>query len=155
MTCPLSFAGAPEGPSVLSEHAQRRVTRARHPLAARASTDGRTVWDQGGGSVEFRVLGPLHALDAAGNQVTFASAAQRRLVSFLLQRANTIVPGPVLEEHLRLSPGALRVAISRLRRWIDPDALVSAPRGYELRTDRVDAREFERLLATARSSDDS
>jgi hypothetical protein len=45
------------------------------------------------------------------------------------------VRSAVLEEHLGLSAGALRTSISRLRRVIGPDVLVTGPAGYELRAE--------------------
>ena len=50
-----------------------------------------------------------------------------------------------LAEHLELSPGALRTSVSRLRRVVGFDVLVTAPPGYELRSDDIDARRFEEL----------
>jgi predicted ATPase/class 3 adenylate cyclase/DNA-binding SARP family transcriptional activator len=99
--------------------------------------------------MQFDVLGPLRVRDASGNAVNLPSAAQRRLMSLLVLHCGTIVSGDVLEEHLGLSGGALRTAVSRLRRVVGFDTLVTAPPGYELRTESVDAVHFERLLESA------
>ena len=66
----------------------------------------------------------------------------------LCLRGHTTVRSVVLEEHLGLSSGALRTSISRLRRVIGPETLVSESAGYELRAS-VDAVEYERLVNEA------
>ncbi len=104
--------------------------------------------------MEFRVLGPLELWGPGDTKINLASGAQRRLTSFLVQRANTIVPAETLEEHLGLTPGALRTSVSRLRRLVGFDTLITAPPGYTLRTDRIDATQFDALVALARSSND-
>ena len=65
-----------------------------------------------------------------------------------------MVSADSLAEHLEVSPGALRTTISRLRRILGSDTLVSVPPGYELRADAVDARSFEDCLARAAEADD-
>ena len=83
-----------------------------------------------------------------------SSVAQRRLMSILVCRAGTVVSADSLAEHLELSPGALRTSVSRLRRIVGFDVLVTAPPGYELRSDNVDARRFEQLVGRARAATD-
>jgi DNA-binding SARP family transcriptional activator len=102
--------------------------------------------------MEFQVLGPLRVIGTDGAPRKVASAAQRRLLSLLVLRAGTVVSADLLSEHLGLSPGALRTSVCRLRRIVGPDVLRTEPPGYELRTDAVDARWFERLVAQGRSS---
>ncbi|WP_426573404.1 ATP-binding protein [Aquihabitans sp. McL0605] len=104
--------------------------------------------------MEFMVLGPVQLVGPAGNRINLASDAQRRLVSHLVLRANTIVRSEELEDHLGLSPGALRTSVSRLRRVVGFDTLLTAAPGYELRTDSIDAARFERLLDEARTTGD-
>ena len=99
--------------------------------------------------MQFEVLGPLRVVGPGGDPVTFASAAQRRLLSLLILRAGRPVSADYLGEHLDLSAGALRVAVSRLRRIVGFDTLVTAPPGYELRTESTDVLGFEQLLADA------
>ncbi|MEP7111851.1 MAG: BTAD domain-containing putative transcriptional regulator [Ilumatobacteraceae bacterium] len=101
---------------------------------------------------QCRVLGAVRVFDAGGRRLTLASQAQRRLLAMLCLRANTSVRSVVLEEHLGLSSGALRTSISRLRRVIGPEALVSESAGYEL-TASVDAVEYGRLVNEAFLSD--
>ncbi len=95
-----------------------------------------------------KVLGAVRLFDASGRQVPLVSQAQRRLLAMLCLRAHTTVRPVVLEEQLGLSAGALRTSISRLRRVIGPEALVTEPAGYELRA-TVDALEYERLVNEA------
>jgi DNA-binding SARP family transcriptional activator len=104
--------------------------------------------------MEFRVLGPLRVLGPDGAEVRLASASQRRLMSLLVARAGSVVSADTLAAHLDLSAGALRTSVSRLRRVVGFDVLVTAPPGYELLTDEVDAIRFERLVGQARVQPD-
>jgi DNA-binding SARP family transcriptional activator len=104
--------------------------------------------------MQFDVLGPLRVVGAHGTQVAMSSVAQRRLMSILVSRAGTVVSADSLAEHLELSPGALRTSVSRLRRVVGFDVLVTAPPGYELRSDNIDALRFEQLAADARAAAD-
>lgn len=105
----------------------------------------------GGTVVYCRVLGSIRVVDADGAELVLASKSQRRLLAMLCHRSHTVVRSVVLEEHLGLSAGALRTSISRLRRVIGPECLVTGPAGYELRAD-VDVGEYERLVAEAEVS---
>ncbi len=104
--------------------------------------------------MDFAVLGPLQVLDANGTRIGLGSAPQRRLAALLVLRAGTVVPADSLAHHLGLSPGALRTSISRLRRLLGADALVTEPPGYGVRATDVDARRFEQLVDGARSTPD-
>ena len=97
---------------------------------------------------QCKVLGAVRVFDGGGRRMTLASQAQRRLLAMLCLRAHTTVRSVVLEEHLGLSPGALRTSISRLRRVIGPEALVTESAGYELKAS-VDAVEYGRLVNEA------
>jgi len=103
--------------------------------------------------MEFQVLGALRVLGADGEQVKVASTAQRRLLSLLILRAGSVVSADALAEQLELSPGALRTSVSRLRRLLGPELLVTTPPGYELRTDAIDVTRFEQLVAVGRSTE--
>ena len=92
--------------------------------------------------MEARVLGPLEVSGPDGTRINLASETQRRLVSLLVVRANTVVPSEVLEEQLGLTAGALRTSVSRLRKLIGADALVTNPPGYELRCRGIDAKQL-------------
>jgi predicted ATPase/DNA-binding SARP family transcriptional activator len=99
-----------------------------------------------------KVLGAVRVFDAGGGRLTLASHAQRRLLAMLCLRAPATVRAVVLEENMGLSSGALRTAISRLRRVIGPDALVTDSDGYALQAS-VDAVEYSHLVNAAFLSD--
>lgn len=101
--------------------------------------------------MQFDVLGPLRVVGAHGPAVKLSSVAQRRLMSLLVSRAGTVVSADSLAEHLELSPGALRTSVSRLRRVVGFDVLVTEPPGYQLRSRDVDALRFEELTDEARA----
>jgi predicted ATPase/class 3 adenylate cyclase/biotin operon repressor len=97
--------------------------------------------------MRFKVLGPLEVVGAGGNPIQLVSAAQRRLLSLLVLRTGTTVSSDFLADRLELSSGALRTSLSRLRRIVGYEILVTAPPGYQLRSTNVDAKDFERLIA--------
>jgi DNA-binding SARP family transcriptional activator len=74
-------------------------------------------------------------------------------MSLLVLHAGSVVMADLLADKLGLSHGALRTSISRLRRVLGSDVLVTASPGYLLRTKEVDARKFEELIRTARATD--
>lgn len=90
----------------------------------------------------------MRVFDAERVELALASESQRRLLAILCLHSHTVVRSVVLEEHLGLSPGALRTSISRLRRLIGPESLVTGPAGYELRAE-VDADQYEVLVNAA------
>lgn len=104
--------------------------------------------------MRFDVLGPLRVVDADGAQVNLTSVAQRRLVSLFVCRVGAVVSADSLAEKLELSAGALRTSVSRLRRVVGFDVLVTAAPGYALRTENLDSRRFEQLVAGASATAD-
>src|SRR5437867_758984 len=107
--------------------------------------------------MEFRLLGPLEAQEGEGS-VPLGGAKQRALLAVLLLHANEVVSRDTLIEALwpeRL-PGdaahSLDVQVSRLRRALGGELLVTTPAGYVLQVapEQIDARRFERLLEAAR-----
>lgn len=103
--------------------------------------------------IDIRVLGPLEVSGADGAPIAMASETQRRLVSVLALRGDSMVRSASLESWLGLSPGALRTSISRLRRLLGAEMIETTPPGYTLRA-RVDTVEFERLVTRAPRLDD-
>jgi predicted ATPase/DNA-binding SARP family transcriptional activator len=101
-----------------------------------------------------KVLGSIRAFDAEGEELALVSESQRRLLAMLCLHSRTVVRSVVLEEHLGLSAGALRTSISRLRRVIGAECLVTGPAGYELRAE-VDVGEYEKLVGAAHVSSDA
>ena len=104
--------------------------------------------------MEFEVLGEVHVVRPDGNVVALTGTAQRRLVAAPVAEVGAAVHADTLADLLDLSPGALRTAVSRIRRVVGFDVLVTTPPGYQLRTDRADAVRFERRLVAARTTYD-
>ena len=112
--------------------------------------------------MDFRILGPLEALDR-GRDAAPAGSKQRALLALLLVHANEALSSERLVHELwgeRPPPSAaktLQVHISRLRKALaaadgdGADAVVITTRehGYELEVDpeRLDSNRFERLVA--------
>jgi eukaryotic-like serine/threonine-protein kinase len=114
--------------------------------------------------MEFRILGPLEALDE-GRRVRLGGSRQRALLAvLLLHRGETLTTDRLIDELWGERPPTtaaktVRVYVSRLRKALaggegDGSAGVVATRehGYELRLDpeRLDAHRFERLVAEGR-----
>jgi DNA-binding SARP family transcriptional activator len=111
--------------------------------------------------LEFRILGSLEA-SRHGCAVALGSARQRALFAVLLLHANEIVPIDRLIEDLwpddrpATARNNVEVYISRLRRVLGRDVLLTCAPGYLLRVDpnQLDATRFENLLAAARAAAD-
>lgn len=113
--------------------------------------------------MEFRVLGPLEAVDDEGRPAELAGTRERALLAVLLLAPEAVVPAPRLADELwgeRMPEGwphALRVHVSRLRRALraagGDGLLVTRAPGYLLSVDpaAVDARRFCTLLAQGRA----
>jgi DNA-binding SARP family transcriptional activator len=112
--------------------------------------------------MDFRILGPLEALDE-GRDVALAGGKQRALLALLLLHANeTLSMERLTDELWGESPPAtvakaVQVHISRLRKTLGAGngaaaAIVTRGHGYQLRLDpdRLDAHHFERLVAEGR-----
>jgi len=114
---------------------------------------------QAGQTLQFRVLGPLQALEN-GRELRLGGERQRALLALLVLQANELVPSDRLIEALfgfdasESAANALQVAVSRLRRLVGADVIVTRPRGYLLKTEpgQLDLAEFERLLDEGRRS---
>jgi eukaryotic-like serine/threonine-protein kinase len=116
--------------------------------------------------MEFRILGPLEALDG-GRVVGLGGTRQRALLAvFLLHRGETLSTDRLIDELWGERPPAtatksLQVYISRLRKALaggDGDgsagAIVTREHGYELQLDPelLDANRFERLVGEGRGA---
>ena len=88
--------------------------------------------------MEYRVLGPIEALDD-GRRLALGGPKQRLLLGVLLLRANRIVAGGELVEALwadappATAGAAVQVYVSRLRKTLPDGALETRPQGYVVR----------------------
>jgi DNA-binding SARP family transcriptional activator len=115
--------------------------------------------------MEFRILGPLEALDG-GRVVKLGGSRQRALLAlFLLHRGETLSTDRLIDELWGERPPAtafksMQVYVSRLRKALAGGAggasagmLLTREHGYKLELDPecVDSHRFERLVAEARN----
>jgi predicted ATPase/class 3 adenylate cyclase len=107
--------------------------------------------------MDFRILGPLEALDGA-RHVALGGRKRRAVLAVLLLHPNeTLESERLIDELWGESPPAnalksLQVHVSRLRKELAPGVLVTREHGYELQldVDELDAHRFEALLEDAR-----
>ena len=106
--------------------------------------------------MEFRILGPLDVV-AGGRPVQLTGTRERTLLAILLIHAGEVVSADRLIDELWGDdlPGdpsnALQVVVSRVRRALGGELLVTRKPGYvfHVDADSVDARRFGRLVAEA------
>jgi DNA-binding SARP family transcriptional activator len=96
----------------------------------------------------IRVLGPIQVVTPDGDAIDLPSATQRRLLAVLAVHAPTPVRSERLAALLQVSPSGLRTCVSRLRKVLDDDDLVSRPGCYEL-TATIDAHHFCHAVAAS------
>jgi len=109
--------------------------------------------------MEFGILGPLEVRDR-GVAVALGGVQQRSLLAILLLNANELVPTDRLvdelwgEEPPRAAVKTVQVYVSRLRKLLGVEALVTSGPGYLLRVEpeRIDLRRFERLADEGRQA---
>jgi DNA-binding SARP family transcriptional activator len=95
--------------------------------------------------MDFRVLGPLEVIDG-GRALALGGVKQRSLLAILLQHPNAIVSTDHLLAELwgdtppASADNSIHVYVSRLRKVLGPDRLITRPPGYAL---RVDASELD------------
>jgi DNA-binding SARP family transcriptional activator len=115
--------------------------------AATAPPTGRSA------SLRFRLLGPIEVLDGQ-HLIPVAGTKTRTLLAVLLIHVNTVVSRDRLVEYLwgehppSTAVGTLHSYVSRLRRLLGAELLVTRAHGYQLTVepDRLDVACFERLL---------
>jgi DNA-binding SARP family transcriptional activator len=115
--------------------------------------------------MDFRILGPIEAIER-DRPLALGGAKQRALLGMLLLHANEVVSSDRLIDELWAGEGqeeavrALQVAVSRLRKALEPERVTGghdgvvetrAP-GYLLRVEpqRLDAQRFETLVSEGR-----
>ncbi len=110
--------------------------------------------------MEFRILGPLEVVED-GRAIALDRRRLRALLAFLLLHANEPISSDRLIDEVwgpeppKTAGASLQNYVSRLRKVIGADALVSQAPGYMLRVDpeRFDLARFERLTAEARGAE--
>lgn len=112
--------------------------------------------------MDFRLLGPLVARADDGSDIPLGGPKQRAVLGLLLANAGRVVDTDhIVEELWPESPDepsrkTAQAYVSRLRGQLGEhgaaDAIQARPKGYLLRAAgiRIDAREFEHVLANAR-----
>jgi WD40 repeat protein/DNA-binding SARP family transcriptional activator len=107
--------------------------------------------------VEFRILGPLEVV-RDGAPIVLGAAQERALLALLVLRGGKAVPIDRLIDDLwgdrapATAAKAVQVYVSRLRKALGADAIVTHGRGYRLaiEPEQVDAVRFDALLAEGR-----
>jgi DNA-binding SARP family transcriptional activator len=110
--------------------------------------------------MEFRILGPLEVVED-GRPIPLDRHRMRALLAFLLLRANEPVSADRLIDEVwgpdppKTASASLQNYVSRLRKAIGAEAIVSQPPGYVLRVDpeSFDLAKFERLTSEARGTE--
>ncbi len=110
--------------------------------------------------MEFRILGPLEVVQD-DQPVRLDRQRLRALLAYLLLHANEPVSADTLIDQVwgpeapKTASASLQNYISRLRKALGPELLLSRPPGYLLRVDpeRFDLARFERLAAEARGAE--
>jgi predicted ATPase/class 3 adenylate cyclase len=109
--------------------------------------------------MEYRVLGPLEALDTGG-PLPLGGAKQRALLAVLILNANRVVSRERLIDELwgdeapDTAVTSVQVYVSRLRKLLPDGSLVTRAPGYLLKVEpeAVDLIRFERLVGEGRSA---
>ena len=112
-----------------------------------------------GGTLQFRVLGPLE-VDAGGGPIPLGGPKQRAVLAHLLIRANQLVPAETLvdeiwgEEPPEKARNIIQTYVSHLRKALGHDRIQSHAPGYRLRLDpsELDAARFDALMRDAKKA---
>jgi DNA-binding SARP family transcriptional activator len=110
-------------------------------------------------TTEFRILGPLEAVDE-GRRLAIGSAKQRALLAILVLHANEVVSTDRLIDGIwgaqppQTAPKIVQVYVSQLRKALGQDRLVTRAPGYLLRVepDELDAERYEHELEAGRAA---
>jgi DNA-binding SARP family transcriptional activator len=100
-----------------------------------------------------RLLGGVHAVAVDGSTIDLPSASQRRLLAILALYSPRRLRSEWLADILGISPGGLRMAVSRLRTAISEAVLQTSSTGYSVVAD-VDVLQFSEAVAGAADADD-
>jgi DNA-binding SARP family transcriptional activator len=110
--------------------------------------------------MEFRLLGPLEVLDS-GLKLELGGVKQRSLLAVLLLHFNEVVSVDRLTDELwgssppRTAGKSIQVYVSRLRKQLGDDRILTQPPGYLLRAapSELDVARAEQLIASAQQAD--
>jgi len=114
--------------------------------------------------MDFRLLGPLEVVAERDGPIALGGAKQRSLLAVLLLQANEVVSTDRLIDQLwgaeppATAAKSIQVYVSRLRKALGEERLVTQPPGYVLRVEPsdVDLGRFEQLVSEAtRAAPDS
>src|SRR5215210_2724878 len=108
--------------------------------------------------MDFRILGPVEVLDGT-RPLPLGGPKRRAVLAALLLHPNETLSSERLIDELwgesapPTSGKTLQAHVSRLRKALPADVLVTRGHGYELRVepDRVDSHRFERLVEVGRA----
>ena len=108
--------------------------------------------------VRFRILGPLEAFGDGGEPVPLGRGKESALLAILVLHANEPLSTDRLIEELwrdatpGTAPKTVQVYISRLRKRLPDNRLVTTPAGYLLRVEQeeLDSDLFERIVGQGR-----
>jgi DNA-binding SARP family transcriptional activator len=111
--------------------------------------------------IEFRILGPLEAVDEEGRARSLGGLKQRGLLALLLLEAGRVVPTDRLVDALwggtppPTATASLQNFVSQLRKTLGPELIETRPPGYLVRLDngQLDLSRVRRLVDEARASD--
>lgn len=101
----------------------------------------------------MRLLGGVHAVAVDGSAIDLPSMSQRRLLAILALHSPRRLRSEWLADILGITPGALRMSVSRLRTAIGGGVLQTASTGYSVLSD-VDVLQFSEAVAGAADADD-
>ena len=97
------------------------------------------------------VLGSLEVVGEGGRVLVLGGATQRRLLAVLVAAGGRVVSTDRLCDVVGMSEGALRTAVSRLRRVVSDEVVVTEPPGYAVRGAVIDAARVDMLVSEARA----
>ena len=105
--------------------------------------------------MEYRLLGPLEVIGDGGVPIAIPAPKRRALLAALLLEAKRPISPARLSEALwgddapPAAEASLQAHVSRLRRELGPDRIVTLPAGYLVRATaaELDVRRFEDELA--------
>ena len=107
--------------------------------------------------MDFRLLGPLEVVSERDGAIALGGAKQRSLLAVLLLQANEVVSTDRLIDQLwgaeppATAAKSIQVYVSRLRKALGEERLVTRPPGYVLRVESadVDLGRFEQFVREA------